>query len=288
VLKIFLWFVSTDTSHLEGAIKILERQHNGLEIVGAAASGEISDVDRRGNFDVLLFVGTRGLGTNKIVQAVRQLNLPEEKLLGDWIVFIPGFTLEKYRRLQRSRPSIFSMNCFGGMLSHVLGLPFRSPFVNLSLSEKDFLKFLQSPRAYLEQEPHFEKLIGKSLEAPDGYPLLSLGNIFLNMMHYKNSREALDKWNDRKRRINWQNLFVTMCTEDEKFLRTFDALPYEKKVCFVPFKSDLNSAWYINPAIDKEAASFTEKINNFSFGKFFYYDVFDMLLYGKKTQLIEM
>lgn len=285
MLKIFLWFVSTDTSHLEGAIKILERQHNGLEIVGAAASGEISEIDRRGDFDVLLFVGTRGMATNKIVQAARRLKLSEEKLLGDWIVFIPGFTLEKYCRLQRAHLSIISMNCFGGMLSHVLGLPFLSPFVNLSLSEKDFLKFLQSPRFYLEAEPRFEKLIGKSLEAPGGYPLLSLENIFLNMMHYKDAREAVDKWNERKRRINLQNLFVTMYTEDEKILREFDALPYGKKVCFVPFKSDLDSAWYINPAIDKEAVSFTERINNFSFGKFCYYDMFDMLLYGKKTPL---
>lgn len=287
MLKVFLWFLSTDTSQLEGAIKILERQHNGLEIVGAAAGEEISTANEK-IFDVLLFVGTRGLDTGKIVNAARQFNLPEEKLLGDWISFIPGFTLEKYRRLQSSRPSIISMNCFGGMLSHVLGLPFRSPFVNLFLSEKDFLKFLRSPRFYLEKEPRFEKLIGKSLEAPDGYPLLSLADISLNMMHYKDARAAIDKWNERKRRINWHNLFVTMFTEDEKILREFDALPYGKKVCFVPFKSDLDSAWYINPEIDKAAAFFAEKINNFAFGKFFYYDVFDMLLYGKKTPLIEI
>ena len=29
-------------------------------------------------------------------------------------------------------------------------------------------------------------------------------------------------------------------------------------------------------------------VNNFVQGKIFYYDLFDMLLYGKKTQLIEM
>lgn len=287
MLKVFLWFLSTDTSQLEGAIKILERQHNGLKLVGAATGEEISKANEK-IFDVLLFVGTRGLDTGKIVNAARQLNLPEEKLLGDWIVYVPGFTLEKYRRLQRSRPSIISMNCFGGMLSHALGLPFRSPFVNLRLSEKDFLNFLQSPRLYIDEEPRFEKLIGKSVEAPDGYPLMSLADISLNMMHYKEAHEVIDKWNERKRRINRCNLFVTMFTEDEKILREFDALPYGKKVCFVPFKSDLDSAWYINPEIDKEAAFFAEKITNFAFGKFFYYDVFDMLLYGKKTPLIEM
>ena len=225
---------------------------------------------------------------SKITQAARQLKLSEEKLLGDWIVCIPGFTLEKYRRLQRSRLSIFSINCFGGCISNMLGLPFRSPFVNLFLNDEDFIKFLRAPHVYMEEKPHFEKLTGSSLEAPEGYPLLSLGNIFLNMMHYKDKEKALSKWDERKQRINWYNLIVITLTENEEILQEFDAFPYSKKVCFVPFKSDLDSAWYINPEIDKDAPSLRNRIDNFGWGKIFYYDLFDMLLYGKKTQLINM
>ena len=179
---------------------------------------------------------------SEVTKVARQLNLPEKKLLGDWIVCIPGFTLEKYRRLQRSRLSIFSVNCFGGCISHMLGLPFRSPFVNLFLHGEDFLKFLRAPKFYLETEPHFKRLDFSWEGAPNGYPVLALKDISVNMMHYKTAEAAIDKWLERKRRINPYNLAVIMFTEDENILREFDALPYGKKLCFVPFKSDLASA----------------------------------------------
>ncbi len=35
--KILLWFVSNDKRFFQGAITILERQHNGLYIVGVTA-----------------------------------------------------------------------------------------------------------------------------------------------------------------------------------------------------------------------------------------------------------
>ena len=104
-------------------MSILERQHNGLEVVGVTANEEIGLVkdgrnvpfiplDRLtgGGVDIILVVGARQFGMSKITQAACQLNLPEEKLLGDWIVCIPGFTLEKYRRLQRSHLSIFPLS----------------------------------------------------------------------------------------------------------------------------------------------------------------------------------
>ena len=191
--------------------------------------------------------------------------MPEEKLLGDWIVCVPGFTLEKYRRLQRSRLSIFSRHCYGSLISNFFGLPFRSPFVNLSLGDEDFVRFMRQP-----------------------FPVLSLGDIILNMKHYTSTDEAVAKWNERKTRINWYNLLAIGFANSEKILEQFDELPYGKKVCFVSFKSDLDSAWYINPDIDKQATDLRGRIDSFGGGKFFYYDLFDMLLYGKKTPLIEM
>ena len=303
MIKALLWIVSNDGRFFKGAISILERQHNGIEIVGVTAGAPIQikkdgknipfiPLAELNNFggecDVLLVVGAKQIGMSRITQAARQLKFPEEKLLGDWIVCIPGFTLKKYRHLQRSRLSIFSLHCFGGCISNTLGLSFRSPFVNLYLEEPDFIKFLHAPRIYIEAEPQFEKIVGFSEENPNGYPLLSLGNILLNMKHYKKVDESIETWNKRKQRINWYNLFVVAYTEDEKFLREFDEMPYGKKACFVPFKSDLDSAWYVNRNLDKRATMFVHNINHFGNGNPFYYDPFDMLLYGKKTQLIDM
>lgn len=223
---------------------------------------------------------------SQVTKDAARLNLPEEKLLGDWIVRIPGFTLEKYRELQRSRLSIFSVNCFGGIVSNTLGLPFRSPFVNLFLPPGHFIKFLKDPAAYMKvkmtyHEDHFVESGNYS------YPVAKLGDILLYMMHYKTFEESVEAWERRKTQINWDNLFVEMFLfkEDKELLKEFDALPYAKKVCFVPFQSDFDWAWYVDPAIDKKSGRIDTAVNHLAFGNVYRYDLFDMLLYGKKTPL---
>lgn len=303
MLKVLAWVVSNDGRFFNGAINILERQHNGIEIIGVTANAPIqltkdgrkvtfiplAEVDQGGGYyDVLLVVGAKEIGMSRITQAARQLHLPEEKLLGDWIVCIPGFTLDKYRRLQRSRLSIISKNCFGGIISHLLNLPFLSPFVNLSVrNEQECLRLFQNLRSYMDKELTFK---GTNFEynLKFDYPIYTCGgDVDIHMNHYRDFDEALTKWNERKHRINWDNLFVVSFTEDAEILEEFDTLPYAKKVCFTLLKSDLPSAWYINPEI-KGDNQLWRLVNHFGAGSPFYYDPFDMLLYGKKTQLIDM
>ena len=296
MLKILLWIVSNDGRFFQDAMITLKSQHNGVEIIGFTAIKEFKiDVDGKNVpfippnevelrlVDVLLVVGAKQIGMNKVTQAARLLNFSEEKLLGDWIACIPGFTLEKYRRLQNSRLSILAKNCFGGLVYHTLGLPFHSPIINMFFDEKDYLRFLHKPRAYMEEKLIFkEKNFEPTLKI--NYPVVKMGDISLYMNHYPDFDEAVKIWERRKARINWKNLFVTMYTEHEDILQEFDALPYEKKACFVPFKSNLDSAWYI---ITKDNPLW-RVVNSFGFGTPFFYDPFDMLLYGKKTPLFDM
>ena len=298
MLKVLLWVVSKDYRFLNGAINILDRQHNGLEVTNTVRGTDFSKVDGE-DYEVLLVIGAKQIGMNRITQAARQLRLPEEKLLGDWIVNIPGFTLEKYRQLQRSHLSIFSRNCFGGLISNALGLPFRSPFVNITITDKDFVRFMRHPRIYMEEELIFSS---KKFSKYNGYDVATFlcGNVPVEMTHYPDFDEAVKKWEERKRKINWSNIFVTMMTNSPEVLQEFDAFPYGKKICFVPFKSDLNSAYYINvekafqanPNISRERlrpGGFTwEIVNRSAIDLKFFYDPFDMLLYGKKTPLIDM
>ena len=300
MLKILLWVVSNDGRFFNGALNILARQYNGIMLVGATAGAPIqlvtgdkkipfiplAEVARADSYDVLLVVGAKKIGMSRVTQAARQLNLPEEKLLGDWIVCIPGFTLEKYRRLQRSRLSIFAMNCFGGLISHTLGLPFRTPIINMFFEEQDYVRFLRAPREYMEKPPVFKETMWQEILKFD-FPVVTLGDIVIYMNHYRDFDGAVAKWNERKARINWYNLFVTMYTEDENIAREFDSLPYGKKVCFVPFKSDLNSVWqtHVKPSAK---LPLWKIVNDFARSTRVCYDLFDMLLYGKKTPLIEM
>ena len=305
MLKILLWVVSRDGRFFNGALKILERQQNGVEVVGVTAGVPIQlakdgrtvdfiplDKVDGGDYDLLLVVGARQLGMSKIIPTARQFRLPEEKLLGDWIVCIPGFTLDKYRRLQRSRLSIFSRHCFGSLISNFFGLPFRSPFVNLSLTDEDFVRFVRHPRVYMEEDLIFAS---KEYSDWDGFDVATFtcGNVSILMNHYRDFDEAVAKWNERKTRINWYNLFVVSFTDSPENLQKFDALPYGKKICFVPFESDLDSAFYVPPEIrkqllppdTKEELSMWETVNRSVIDMKFFYDPFDLLLYGKKTPL---
>lgn len=296
--KVLLCFVSDDTKFLETALETLDRQQNGIELVDSVAISDIPKVDVEA-CDIILAVGAKEVGMSEVTEAFQQMNLPDEKLLGDWIVCIPGFTLEKYRKLQRSRLSIFSRNCFAGVISNALGLPFRSPTVNLTISDEDFIRFMRAPRVYMEEELIFSS---KKFNAYDGHDIATFicGNIPVVMNHYPNFDLAKQAWERRKTRINWYNLFVTMTTNNPDVLQKFDELPFGKKICFVPFKSDLDSAYYVNtekgfqsnPNIKRETVDpeyFTwEIVNRSALDLKFFYDPFDMLLYGKKTPVIEM
>lgn len=49
MLKVLAWVVSNDSRFLNGALNILERQHNGLELVGVTANAETSLVHESKN-----------------------------------------------------------------------------------------------------------------------------------------------------------------------------------------------------------------------------------------------
>jgi len=131
----------------------------------------------------------------------RRLRLPEEKLLGDYIVCIPGFTLEKYRKLQRSRLSIFSMTCFGGILSHNLGLLFLTPFINMSLRIKDYMCFLQSAYSCMKEELTLKEIVLNNI-SKQHYLIATLGNVDIVLNHDSDFDVAKKKWDECKQKIN--------------------------------------------------------------------------------------
>ena len=76
-------------------------------------------------------------------------------------------------------------------------------------------------------------------EVPDTcavYPVGMLnGEIRIDFIHYRSFQEAREKWEIRKKRIRYENLFLMMtdrdgCTEDQ--MRRFDTLPYPAKIIF--------------------------------------------------------
>ncbi len=119
---------------------------------------------------------------------------------------------------------------------------FNSPTVNLNIEAEDFLRFLNNPQKYLNEKP-------VEIDSDMSFPVGRIDDITLYFMHYKSFDEAANKWIERSKRVDFNNLFVMMtdkngCTYEN--IAEFDALPYENKVIFThkPYP-EFKSAYYI-------------------------------------------
>ena len=176
------------------------------------------------------------------------------------------------KRLLNKGASIVSINCNGGTISHDLGLRFNSQFVNLWLYPKDFIKYCSNFDYYNEQPLSFIK------EEGIDYPIGLVDDIRIYFMHYLSERHAREKWEQRKQRIDKNNLFFMMtdqenCTIED--MRNFDNLPFKNKVIFTHLPmNNIKSSFYINGF---ENQSSVGKLNGWA-GKCSikkYYDQFD-------------
>lgn len=153
--------------------------------------------------------------------------------------------LKSYQeRIENRDFSIISSNCMAGFFYHDLALPFLSPTINLYISGPEYIKFLQNLRHYLSLE------IQEHPQAEDySYPIGLLGDLSLHFVHYPSLSDAIEKWEVRKNRMNFDNLFIIGCDRDGMTLegiKAFDQLPYPNKVIFTHKNhAELDSAFYI-------------------------------------------
>ena len=153
------------------------------------------------------------------------------------------YILNKRSRLKNKDISILSSNCNGAFILHDMGCRYNTPTVNLYFQPKDFLKFMNDPERYLNAEPI------QVFEDGIHFPIGQLLDIKLYFMHFKSFDEAKEKWIERSKRVNLNNVFVMMtdkdgCTYEQ--LKEFEQLPYERKVVFTckPYP-ELKSSFYI-------------------------------------------
>ena len=155
----------------------------------------------------------------------------------------------KRRKLKNTSPSIIASNCNAGVILHDLGLKFNTPTVNLYFYARDFIKFVSDLDRYLILEPIEEK-------TDMDFPVGRLDDILIYFMHYKTFDEAKEKWEERKSRVDKNNLFIMMtdkndCTYED--IKVFNSLPFKNKVIFThkPYE-EFECAYYMKGFEDKE------------------------------------
>lgn len=122
-------------------------------------------------------------------------------------------------------PSIIASNCIAGEMYNDLGLKFTSPTINLFFREKDFLKFVLNLKYYTSQKLIFIKNSGGE------YPLGQLDDIQVHFLHYKTKEVAAEKWYERCRRIDYENIYIIMSDQDlsDEDFRLFQKISIAKR-----------------------------------------------------------
>ena len=140
-----------------------------------------------------------------------------------------AYKKRKFRRLKNEKFTVIASNCSGTVMYYDLGLPYLTPTVNLSIEMNDFVKMIRNLEWYMEQE--ITEVHGQKYQCPVGM----LGDIKIYFIHYSSFEEGVSKWEERKRRINWDNLFIIGSEKDGctyETIREFEELPYKNKVFF--------------------------------------------------------
>jgi uncharacterized protein (DUF1919 family) len=151
--------------------------------------------------------------------------------------------------------TIISANCWGGSVYEDLKLPYLSPTIGLYFYAPCFIELLKDlkttinlPLTFVESSKYEDANVFRNENFK--YPIGRLGTgIEIQFLHYKTEEDARDKWERRKQRINWDNLFIACTDRDgmtEQLMTAFDELPYEKKVIFAgqPYAT-IKSAHYL-------------------------------------------
>lgn len=291
-MKCLIWGTGYTFYQYFNSIKYYEMLGE-IEIVGVtsniAQSGMLGyqhfhkDNIKKVNFDVVIIMA-QGKLFHEIRKEAVELGIAENKIISYKIFTMPNADIKKYIKIVNDKVTIFANNCWGAVVYNRLGLQFKSPFINMFEHDKDYIKFLQNPYKYMKV-PLVLKENRFSSELKYSYPVCWCDDILLYFNHYLSFEEANESWEKRKKRINWDNLFVMMYTKDEEIAREFSKLPYKKKICFVPFQMEGEGIFSISMQNYKEP--FFQVVNSSMCMKYAFYDILELLDSGKIVSLID-
>lgn len=210
------------------------------------------------SFDFIVVMSD--LHFNDIVEDLIEEGIDRNCIITYRVLQIPELDFQRYVEFKNSRISIISNNCWGGVAYRTLGLECLSPFKNLSLQNEDYLKMIANFQYYMKCELKFCEY-AYNTNSHKYYPVMCLDDVKVHCNQDTNADDAAEKWNRRRKKLNYDNLLVEMYTEDRDIMERFLGVDgYEHKICFVPFDVDKENVYplYLYPGQDK----FWETVNS--------------------------
>lgn len=295
--KCILWGLGQDYNRYINLIRYYVLQNN-IEVIGVTSNAtsykkvdgypflkksELKDKE----FDFVIVMSTSNIF--KIRYEAIEIGINEKQIIDCKIFSIPNLNLDLYINILKSDLTIFSNNCWGGYTYHRLGMKFQSPLINMYFPDCDYLNFLGNPKKYLLTDLVLKEMCYDE-NIDSYYPICYCDDVLMYFLHYNSFEEVKEKWNKRKKRINWNNIFVMMQTEEINIAKQFSKLPYKNKICFVPFDLRDESLFYINYKNEKEMLDkrFSGIVNGIAKGEYIYYDLLNLLRGNVKSNRLDI
>lgn len=258
--KCVIWGSGQDYEHiinqlryeeLKGSIQIEAVVTRKDEIFGNKKDGyllitkkELREIE----FDILIITST--LYYREIFLEAERLGISADRIICGKAFELPLFDYNRYISLVKNPVTILSDDCLGGVLYNTLFLRMSSPLINMYLPKNSYCKFMKNPFYYFEQplRLHREGNIRENI-----CPIGRIGDgdnaVYLELTHYLNFKQAEEKWEHRRKRINKNRLFVKMSidgTEEnkEECLEVFKKVQVPK-ICFYSGKTSIKDVIYL-------------------------------------------
>lgn len=153
------------------------------------------------------------------------------------------------KRLINKKPTLICSNCTGGVLYKWLGLKFNSPFINLYMDNEDFLTALENFDNFVLTE------IKEDKDSDKNYPVgIGFKDVKIHFMHYPDFKNAKEKWDERKRRIDKNNMGIMLTNFGEGLIgeggeiaviQRFNSLDFKNKIIFTDKNYNLPNTFHI-------------------------------------------
>lgn len=139
----------------------------------------------------------------------------------------------KSRKLKNKNFSLLTNNCMGGFIYHDMKLKFNSPTINMYMHDDDFMEFLSDIYYYSNTPPY--EVFEEDIHFPIGEIKKGEHSIRIYFKHYATFNDAHDKWVERGKRIDYDNLYVIYsCLHKEgpsyELYDKFKKFNYKKKL----------------------------------------------------------
>ncbi len=286
VIKILIWGMGEIYNRYKNAIAYFEYSKQ-FEVIGITATTlpryeyidgykviSPQEAIREKKFDYIIIMSDRFF--HDIAESLKNEGILDNEIVSYKFLEIPNVKFIEYLALKHSRITIISNNCWGGILYHTLGLECLSPTKNLFIKDGEYLKFVENFDYYISCEPVYSRddIDPTSLKK---YPVLKLDDIEIHCNHDESSKDAIRNWKRRVNKVNLNNIFVEMYTEDQEIAKRFlDIKGYNKGICFVPWELDNEFAIKLEKKKNQafwEAVNLTANLNNY----YFNYEIIKML-----------